>query len=146
MVYAVEHAVTDIMDRGALVNFHGSTLDFSLNPDIKFAQPIDAQRWVDLVWSSLDRTDPPPMVRAGKGHRRAYYTHSTHTITLPRDRWALRALVVGHELTHAIVGRSGRDHGPEFRREYIDIVRRFVSPEAALILAEGLDKIEAVAA
>lgn len=146
-VYAVEHAVVAMVDQGGAVNFHGSTLDLGRDGanDVKFGDIPSVQRWVDLVWKDLGLSRKAPVVRQGRGALKAYYTPREHSITMPREDWAFRALVVAHEVAHAVVRtREIREkaHGPQFRKELVSMVREYVSPEAALLLTDGLSKME----
>lgn len=93
---------------------------WALEPEVKFGQVADVQRYVDAVLAHLERNGwrappnertpaaqpgiPPVLVRRRKGTRKAHYETGGDMIALPDAQhghaWALREAVVLHELAH----------------------------------------------
>lgn len=57
-----------------------------------------------------------------------YAVIGENRILLPR--WAMNTLYVCHELSHLCESDKKDDHGPNFRRCYVDLTSRFISKEA----------------
>jgi putative metallohydrolase (TIGR04338 family) len=144
-VYAAEEFVRTLFDRAAA---HGNrSLDFfganvTLPPEGKFATVASVQRYVHDVlahpavraqWPGL----PPVTVRARRGERAAHYewTPDAATIAVP-DRettWALRELVVLHELAHH-VAQADPPHGPEFVATFCELASAVMGAEVGYVL------------
>jgi len=139
-VYAAEHAVVGMIDRGADVLFHGARL--SVQPDRKFGRVSDVERYLQWVrgnpWGHPDV--PSPVVRVRRGEARATW-EAPATIAVPDAAWARRELVVLHEYAHHAVwhGSGGSDatHGAPFCRVFADLVRNAVGPGAGLLLTDA---------
>lgn len=115
--------------------------------DRKFGDIDSVQRYVDAVlaldWvrrAAPGRAALPVRVRARAGATKAEYEFATHTIAVPPHRvggrWAMRELVVLHELTHHLAPDAG--HGPEFAAQLLDLVEELVGVEAAFLLRSSL--------
>jgi putative metallohydrolase (TIGR04338 family) len=115
--------------------------------DRKFGDIASVQRYVDAVlaldWvrrAAPDRATITVRVRARAGARKAEYEPLTHTIAVPTHRigggWAMRELVVLHELAHHLTG--GADHGPEFVAILVDLVAELLGAEAGFLLRSAL--------
>lgn len=126
------------------VELHGSQL--TLPAERKFASVESVQRYCDRVlaldWvrTNWEGAAIPVRVRARAGTTAAHYEAAGAVLAVPlhsRGRaWALRELVVLHELAHHLAPRA-RDlapHGPEFCTRYLDLVEGVIGPEAALVL------------
>lgn len=111
--------------------------------DRKFGDIDSVQRYVDAVlaldWvhrGSPDRAALPVRVRARAGATKAEYEFATHTIAVPPHavggRWAMRELVVLHELAHHLAPDAG--HGPGFAAQLLELVEELVGVEAAFLL------------
>lgn len=80
----------------------------------------------------------PPTVKAGQGARWATARLHEHTIVLPL--WARKQWVILHELAHYAVRAplspylKVAAHGPEFCKEYLALVKRWIGPEEAKAL------------
>lgn len=147
-VYEAEGAVAAMIDRRAdfpVVHAFGSRI--VVPDDRKFGDIASVQRYVDAVlaldWvraAAPDDAGLPVTVRARAGATRAEYEFATHTIAVPPHRvggrWAMRELVVLHELTHHLTGV--REHGPAFVARLVDLVDGAVGSEAAFLLRAGL--------
>jgi putative metallohydrolase (TIGR04338 family) len=86
---------------------------------------------------------PPVGVRSRAGESMAHYEYETATIAMPTESaWAMRELVVLHEVAHHITARLGEDlapHGSEFASIYVALVSWFIGPEVALLLTAAFD-------
>lgn len=148
-VYEAEHLVQRIFDRAAdhpSVEVAGSTL--VLPPERRFGDLAGVQRYVDAVlglpWVTTrwPRAAVPITVRERAGSARAHYERSAAVMAVPAHRpgrWAMRELVVLHELAHHLAPGSAdvtaeADHGPAFTDRLVELVDGTVGPEAALLL------------
>lgn len=124
-VYAAEQFVRTLFDRAAehdsrVVDFFGAQL--TLPPEGRFGSVEAVQRYVDDVLAhpavrELWPTATPLGVRARRGSTAAHYERSADvaTIAVPdRSTWALRELVVLHEIAHHL-----RDTDPPHGREFV---------------------------
>lgn len=122
-VYAAEEQVAHLLeraDRFPIVEVAGSHITLPI--ERRFADIASAQRYVAAVldlravradWPAAAR---PVTVRARRGAARAHYEFATATIALPlgdtRDRWALRELVLLHEIAHHLGNTGPGNTGP----------------------------------
>jgi putative metallohydrolase (TIGR04338 family) len=115
--------------------------------DRKFGDVASVQRYVDAVlaldWvrrSAPERATRPVSVRARAGAAKAEYELDTATIAVPSHRvggrWAMRELVVLHELAHHLTGEPA--HGPRFVGHLVELVGELVGPEAGFLLRAAL--------
>jgi len=155
-LYGAEDQVGRMLDRasksaygaGATVEFHGSRL--TLPVERRFADVASVQRYVDSVlamgpvrkrWGVV----PALTVRERTGQRAAHY-EPPGVIAIPaRERWALRELVVCHEIAHHITEHStpSRDrarHGPPFPDVYASLVGMAIGPEVELLLRSAMSE------
>jgi putative metallohydrolase (TIGR04338 family) len=152
-VYAAESLVCRIFDTAdrtdtRTVELHGST--FTLPVERRFASVDSVQRYVDqvlgLAWVRAtwpQRSASPVTVRPRGGQSKAHYERLTATIAIPphaRNRaWALRELVVLHELAHHLAADAEpAAHGAEFVDRLLTLVGEIVGPEAAFVLRAAL--------
>ncbi|MGV0743668.1 TIGR04338 family metallohydrolase [Mycolicibacterium sp. XJ870] len=137
-VYAAEEFVRTLFDRAAqhssrAIDFFGTQL--TLPPEARFASVEAVQRYVDEV---LARAGARPVtVRARRGTKAAHYelVDGAAMIAVP-DRnttWALRELVVLHELAHHLCTDSP-PHGPAFVATYCELCATVMGPEVGLVL------------
>jgi putative metallohydrolase (TIGR04338 family) len=147
-VYAVEDQVARLLDRAAagspVVEFFGSRL--TLPVERRFADVDAVQRWVDAVlaleavagqWPGT----PACTVRTRRGPRAAVY-EPPGTIAVPvGTRWALRELVLSHELAHHLQRHGGGGlapaHGAAFQDTFAALVDLVIGPEVGLLLRAG---------
>ena len=152
-VYEAESLVRRLLDRAEssanrTLTLHGSTL--TLPAERRFASVESMQRYVDLVlglnWVRSawpDRSRQRVTVRERNGQARAHYERLTATIAIPphvRNRaWAMRELVVLHELAHHLApdGRAA-PHGVEFVERFVNLVDGIIGPETALLLRTAM--------
>ncbi|WP_141014155.1 TIGR04338 family metallohydrolase [Nocardioides sambongensis] len=122
----------------------------------RFTDPDAVGRYVDQVLAHLTSHDKrydgrervPAHVRARRGPRAATYTFEDATIAVPPfahgGRWALRGLVVLHEVAHHLHGEPG--HGPAFRATFLRLLEDLGQPVLAELLQhayaeEGLGQV-----
>ena len=144
-VYAAEQVVHGLLDRAATaptLDIAGSRI--TLPPERRFADLRSVQDYVELVLD-LDRVRRrwpgagPVLVRERAGDRQAHYERETATIAVPGvvrgSRWALRELVLLHELAHHVTWTTGlAPHGPHFVGGYLELVDVAIGPEASFVL------------
>lgn len=131
---------------------------FTPETEPRFTDPRAAATYVDQVLAHLRDRDRgyagrerlPVRVRARAGNQAAGYERLTTTIALPSyevgGRWALRGLVVLHELAHHLTEDPEAGHGPAWRATYVRLLEDVGSPVLAGLLhrafrAEGLDAV-----
>lgn len=144
-VYAAEEFVRTLFDRaaerGRTVEFFGTQL--TLPPEARFATVAAVQRYVDDVLGLVGGRWPgagPLTVRARRGATAAHYerTADAGTIAVPdaRTGWALRELVVLHEIAHHFddAGATVPPHGPQFVATFCDLAAAVMGPEVAHVL------------
>jgi putative metallohydrolase (TIGR04338 family) len=138
-VYAAEEFVRTMFDRAAehgnsSVEFFGTKL--TLPPEARFASVPAVQRYVDEVLTHVG-VDRPLTVRARRGVTAAHYEHwdDGATIAVPEQRtsWALRELVVLHEIAHHL-SNAEPPHGPEFVATFCDLADAVMGPEVGHVL------------
>ncbi|MCH9735038.1 MAG: TIGR04338 family metallohydrolase [Actinomycetia bacterium] len=144
-VYAAEEFVRTLFDRTTehgdpVVDFFGTLL--TLPPEARFASVAAVQSYVDDVlsqpavrqrWSDAE----PLRVRPRKGASAAHYQRGDDvaTIAVPDGRgvWALRELVILHEIAHHLAD-SDPPHGPAFVATFCDLAAAVMGPEVAYVL------------
>ena len=138
-VYAAEEFVRTLFARAAehgnnVVEFFGTQL--TLPPEGRFATVTAVQRYVDEVLAHVG-ADRPLTVRARRGVTAAHYERSDDgaTIAVPdhRSMWALRELVVLHEIAHHL-SEAEPPHGPEFVAAFCELAEAVMGPEVAHVL------------
>lgn len=152
-VYEAETVVRRIFDRadtgtGRELELFGSRI--TLPVERKFASVDSVQDYLDRVralnWVRTDwpRAAEPVTVRARAGATAAHYEPATATVAVPLHRrgssWALRELVVLHELAHHLEPDDAElaPHGPEFVGRYLALVDGILGDEAAFVLRTTL--------
>jgi putative metallohydrolase (TIGR04338 family) len=145
-VYAAEDFVRTLFDRAAehgspAVEFFGTQL--TLPPEARFGSVASVQRYVDDVlalpavrqrWPDV----PPLSVRVRRAATAAHYEYrdGTGVIAVPdRDTadWALRELVVLHEVAHHLC-QAEPPHGPEFVATICALTELVMGPELGHVL------------
>ena len=155
-MYSAEQQVGRLLDRAATgaatVDFFGSTL--TLPVERRFADLASVQRWVDAVLA-LDevRTRWPQVpacgVRDRRGASRAHYEPPATIAVPPAGRWAMRELVLCHELAHHLTvhtpgGAADPGHGGVFVDAYLLLTGIVIGAEVSLLLRAGLHQAGAV--
>ncbi|WP_135451482.1 TIGR04338 family metallohydrolase [Mycobacterium sp. DL99] len=136
-VYAAEQFVRTMFDRAAqhssrAIDFFGTSL--TLPPEAKFGSVDSVQRYVDDVVARVGAD--PVAVRRRRGVTAAHYEliDGKAVIAVPeRDTWALRELVVLHELAHHL-SHADPPHGPDFVATHIELCTAIIGPEVGLVL------------
>ncbi len=145
-VYQAEALVRRIFDRSVdfpMVAVAGSHV--TLPPERKFASLESVQSYVDAVlalpWvcARWSRAGLPVFVRSRAGQGRAHYERLPGVIAVPLHQggtaWALRELVVLHEIAHHLAPTDGEvPHGPEFTGRMVELVADIVGQEAGFLL------------
>jgi putative metallohydrolase (TIGR04338 family) len=161
-VYAAENQVARLLDRAAqfpIVLIAGSRI--TLPPERHFADLASIRRYVSDVlsmpavrerWPAAAR---PVTVRERRGAAKAHYDFATSTIAVPirgqKARWALRELVLLHEIAHHLspageqsgTGSSSGNvadpaHGLAFTQRMSDLVEIVMGAEVAFLLRVAL--------
>ena len=144
-VYDAEHLVHRIFDRSVeypVVEVVGSHLTLpverkfgSIEAVGSYVEQVLALRWVRSTW---DRARTPVLVRDRAGAGKAHYQRAGSIMAVPGYRagsgWALRELVILHELAHHLAGGIEIAHGGAFVDRLLTLVDGVVGPEAALLL------------
>jgi len=144
-VYQAEHLVQRVFDRSAeypVIEIAGSRL--TLPAERRFGTVESVQSYVDRVltlnWvrAAWPRARVPVRVRERAGSTQAHYERSGSVIAVPGFRtgsgWALRELVILHELAHHLGDDGSPAHGGAFVERLLTLVDGVVGAEAALLL------------
>lgn len=144
-VYAAEDLVHRMFDRSAtypVIEIAGSRL--TLPPERRFGDLAAVQAYVDRVlalnWvrGMWPRAELPVRLRERAGSTRAHYERAGAVMAVPTHgagtRWALRELVVLHELAHHLAGDGEVPHGGPFADRLLSLVDGALGPEAALVM------------
>jgi putative metallohydrolase (TIGR04338 family) len=138
-VYAAEEFVRTLFDRASergnrVVEFFGTQL--TLPPEGRFATVEAVQRYVDEVLA-LVGAHAPLTVRARRGVSAAHYERDDDGagIAVPDQRtgWALRELVVLHEIAHHLCDAEP-PHGPQFVAAFCALTDAVMGAEVAHVL------------
>ena len=122
------------------VEFFGANI--TLPPEARFASVDSVQRYADdvLAHPSVRKRWPgtePLTVRARRGVTAAHYEYDGNvaTIAVPERQttWALRELVVLHEIAHHVC-RAEPAHGPEFVATFCELTDAVMGPEVGHVL------------
>lgn len=144
-LYAAEDLVARILDRATdhpVIEVAGSHLTLPVErrfgdiPAVqRYADAVLALTWVRHRWP---RAACPVMVRERQGASRAHYQWAGSVLAVPAPadggRWALRELVILHELAHHLGPVEDPGHGPAFAGRMLDLVEGIIGPEVALLL------------
>jgi putative metallohydrolase (TIGR04338 family) len=144
-VYAAEHFVRTLFDRAADrgtrgIDFFGAQL--TLPPEARFGSVDSVQRYVDDVLRLAPVRERWPTaasltVRGRRGVTAAHYEFdgTVATVAVP-DRhttWALRELVVLHEVAHHLC-HAEPPHGTEFVSAFCELAEVVMGPEVGHVL------------
>lgn len=148
-VYGAEHQWSAVLDRGGLVDFHGSSIYVPMQK--VFADIPSMQRYVDsvLAFDFIREKYPhagPVRVRERRGQSKAHYETASATVAIPLENRAFgRESTLLHELAHHLSVSTGlpampsgtRWHGAEFREAMLFLVSTVMGEPAALLLRAG---------
>lgn len=131
-VYAAEQEVRRMLAVPGFIKMYGTLVP--VPDERKFGAVADVQVYVDRVLQHIGH-DTPITVRTRKGHKAATYSAMKQEIAIPdSDRWALREVVVLHEVAHHLSRGSDQSHGPEFRSAFCNLLESVLAPEARFLL------------
>ena len=146
-VYSAEQFVRTLFDRAAqhssrAINFFGEAI--TLPPEARFASMQSVSRYLDdvLALPTVTARWPaagPLSVRPRRAATAAHYENrdGTGVIAVPERGaagWAMRELVVLHELAHHLAAGTGPAHGPQFVATFCDLVTAVMGPEVGHVL------------
>lgn len=144
-VYAAEEFVRTLFDRAAghssrVIDFFGAQI--TLPPEARFGSVDSVQRYIDsvLLLPAVAARWPQSRTLAVRARRAATAAHYENiggagVIAVPaRERWALRELVVLHEVAHHLCAGGGPAHGPEFVATFCALAEAVMGAEAAHVL------------
>ncbi len=129
---AVLDLANEVEDR--TYNFHGHMLE--LPDERKFADLESIQRYYNSVCAleQVQREWPgavAPTVKQRRGETSAHYTPLGREVHVPiKGRWALREIVVLHELAHHF---ADDHHGPKFQGAWVYLTKVCMGDAAGLI-------------
>lgn len=140
-VYAAEEFVRTLFDRATehgngAIDFFGTAL--TLPPEARFASVESVRRYVDDVlampavrarWPAAGQLT----VRARRGQTAAHYESGTIAVPDRHTTWALRELVVLHEIAHHLAGADA-PHGREFVGTMTELAGLVMGPEVQHVL------------
>ena len=146
-VYAAEQFVRTLFDRAAshssrAIDFFGDPI--TLPPEARFASMESVQSYLDAVlalptvtarWPGLDRI----AVRPRRSATAAHYENrdGTGVIAVPERGargWAMRELVVLHEVAHHLAADNTPAHGPQFVATFCELAATVMGPEVGHVL------------
>ena len=146
-VYAAEQFVRTLFDRAAAhssraIDFFGDPI--TLPPEARFASLESVARYLGevLALPTVTARWPnagPITVRPRRAATAAHYENHVGTgiIAVPERGaagWAMRELVVLHELAHHLAVGRGPAHGPEFVATFCELVTAVMGPEVGHVL------------
>jgi len=153
--YSAEHVVWSVLDKVAAVEepftmtVAGSSMVIPL--ERRFGTIENIQAYVDLVCQSVGEGSSAPRVRARKSIKAAHY--SLGEIAIPTNEnqaagksgWAMREIVVLHELAHHFDRRNGHHpasggHGPTFVGTFLGLIRGIMGYETWLLALSSFDQ------
>ncbi len=142
-VYAAESLVFNIFDRagpGHTVQLVGTSLTLPVEARFGSAAAVGEHVAAVLalpgVRNRFERAAVPVRVRPRRGFTAATYRRDLAEIAVPESaagRWALRELVVLHEIAHHLDDSGGPAHGPGFVDTLIELAGLVMGPETALV-------------
>jgi putative metallohydrolase (TIGR04338 family) len=148
-VYEAENLVRRLVDRSSefpTIEVAGSRI--TLPVERRFGSIDSVQSYLDSVlrmpavrsrWP--ERSALPCTVRRRQGSGEAHYQFADAIIAVPTSMssrhgtaWAMRELVVLHELAHHLAGDAEAFHGQAFRSTLLELVDLVIGPELRLLL------------
>lgn len=151
--YSAEYAVRAVLDQVAAseepftVTVAHSSLVIPL--ERKFGTIENIQAYVDLVYQALSYpVGQAPRVRARKSIKHAHYSRgeiaipTNETQAAGKSGWAMREIVVLHEVSHALSPGCHKDggHGPVFVGTFLKLIKRFMGYETWLLALSTFDQ------
>lgn len=127
-VYQAEYRLRDLFETAEAIGNPQVELDgirLVLPPEARFASVDSVQHYVDRVIGTPGKV----RVRERRGQAKAHYQYGEIAIPV-LDRWALREVVVLHEVAHHL--SLGHGHDGVFVATLTDLLGRVMGPEVAL--------------
>ncbi len=142
-LYEAERLVHRMFDRaGSARTVQIAGTELTLPIEALFSSVESVRSYVERVLAMnsvrqrFPRASEPVTVRASGGHRAAEYRRDIGEIAIPdsrEGRWALRELVILHEMAHHLDDGTGSAHGRGFVVTLTDLVGAVLGPEAAFV-------------
>lgn len=141
-VYEAERRLRTMLDNCAesgnpTVELNGIRL--TLPPEARYGSVQSVQTYVDRVLAHPAVIDRWPArsrqgvrVRPRRGDRHAHYQWGEIAVPDGRNRWAMREVVILHELAHHFAPLDA--HGPGFVAVFIELLSTVMAPEVGLAL------------
>lgn len=137
--YSSEDMVTSALDTAEKTgvrtyDFYGSKIELPIERKFGDLPSIQAYCNAVLALSQVRAKYPkvtPITVRRRKGDKFAHYQMGEIAINDSGRRWAMREMIVLHELAHHLE-RDG--HGPKWRAAFVFLVNECIGPEVGMIL------------
>jgi putative metallohydrolase (TIGR04338 family) len=132
-VYQAEYRLRDLFDTAVKIGNPEVELDgirLTLPPEAKFADMASIQAYVDRVIGTGVVT-----VRERRSAQFAHYEPHNQVIAVPDARWAMREIVLLHELAHHVTHTEHMgmaSHGPEFVYQFAELLGRVMGAEVGL--------------
>lgn len=119
------------------VSIAGSII--ALPTERRFGDLEGVQRYVDSVmalnWVQAEFPQAGPIsVRERAGDRFAHYQGGVIAVPLRGTRWAMREVVVLHELAHGLNPLMGPSHGKSFQHTFCELLSGCLAPEAGFLM------------
>lgn len=143
-VYDAETLVRGMFDRAdernlRTVEVMGSAITLPVERKFGSVESVQAycdqvlrMNWVAETWP---RACVSVSVRPRAGNTAAHYSNEVIAVPIDRGgRWAMRELVVLHELAHHLGKDDEPGHGAAFVDRYLTLVGEIIGPEAAFVL------------
>ncbi|HEX2616636.1 MAG TPA: TIGR04338 family metallohydrolase [Flavobacteriales bacterium] len=130
-VYQAEFRLRDLFATAERIGNPTVELDgirLTLPPEARFASVESMQSYCDRVTTMVAAS--PVRVRERKGDAHAHYAGGEIAVPTFGTRWAMREVVVLHELAHHLA--IGERHGPGFVATFNDLLARVMGPEVGL--------------
>ena len=135
--YEAEHSVWSLLDGGPEpIEMFGMMV--AIPDERKFGSVEAVQEYVNAVLRHMGSSDTIT-VRKRKGVSAAHYSsfgaeRPWPEIAVPDATWALREMVILHELAHHFTPNDEPAHGQIFRRTLCDLAEKVLAPEARFLL------------
>ena len=129
--YEAEWEVRALLSRRGTIEMFGTQV--AIPDERKFGTVEAVQAYVDAVMEHLGK-DREVTVRKRKSADRAHYERLGSGIAGPDHEWALREMVILHELAHHFTSVDVPSHGQEFRKNFCDLAEKVLAPEARVLL------------
>ncbi|GAC67924.1 TIGR04338 family metallohydrolase [Gordonia soli] len=145
-LYEAERMVLSLVDRASsaahTVQLAGTELTLPVEARFASLESVDAYVHRVLAMPTVQASSPraamPVRVRERRGDRSAHYSRSAAggEIAVPTSvdgRWALRELVILHEIAHHLDDSGDAAHGAAFAHRLIDLVGAVLGPEMQFV-------------